>query len=55
MLHLIKLAVGVPDLDHLRLWQEERGRVDPPLRHRTRNVPRRAGRRNSSMAARSTG
>jgi len=42
MLHLIKLAVGVPDLDHLRQWQAERARQDPPLRHRTRNAPRRA-------------
>lgn len=41
MLHLTKLAVGVRDLDHLREWQAERRRTDPPLRHRTRNFPRR--------------
>lgn len=42
MLHLTKLAVGIRDIDHLRLAQSERVRTDPPLRHRTRNVPRRA-------------
>lgn len=41
MLHLTKLAVGVRDIDELRGWQTERARVDPPLRHRTRNAPRR--------------
>ncbi len=41
MLHLTKLAVGIRDIDDLRGWQSERGRVDPPLRHRTRNAPRR--------------
>ncbi|HEY6431986.1 MAG TPA: DUF1489 domain-containing protein [Acetobacteraceae bacterium] len=42
MLHLTKLAVGVRDLEHLRVLQEERTQRDPPLRHRTRNCPRRA-------------
>jgi hypothetical protein len=42
MLHLTKLAVGVRDLDHLRVLQAERAGRDPPLRHRTRNFPRRA-------------
>ncbi len=42
MLHLTKLAVGVRDLDHLRALQAERAGRDPPLRHRTRNFPRRA-------------
>lgn len=42
MLHLSKLAVGVQDLKQLRAWQAERARRDPPLRHRTRNFPRRA-------------
>lgn len=42
MLHLMKLAVGVRDLDHLRDLQAERARTTPPLRHLTRNQPRRA-------------
>nr|WP_294509931.1 DUF1489 domain-containing protein [uncultured Rhodopila sp.] len=41
MLHLTKLAVGVRDTDHLRQLQAARLRDDPPLRHRTRNTPRR--------------
>lgn len=41
MLHLIKLAVGVRDIDHLRSLQAERTRTNPPLRHRTRMFPRR--------------
>ncbi|MGE4046670.1 MAG: DUF1489 family protein [Acetobacteraceae bacterium] len=41
MLHLTKLAVGVRDIDHLRALQRERARTTPPLRHRTRNFPRR--------------
>ncbi|MDE2007147.1 MAG: DUF1489 domain-containing protein [Rhodospirillales bacterium] len=42
MLHLIKLAVGVRDIAHLRELQAERAARTPPLRHRTRNSPRRA-------------
>lgn len=42
MLHLTKLAVGVRDPGHLRTLQAERSGRDPPLRHRTRNFPRRA-------------
>lgn len=42
MLHLTKLAVGIRDIEHLRAVQSERARTDPPLRHRTRNLPRRA-------------
>jgi hypothetical protein len=42
VLHLMKLAVGVTDTAHLRRLQEARLRSDPPLRHRTRNFPRRA-------------
>ena len=42
MLHLIKLAVGVRDIDHLRQLQARRAQEDPPLRHRTRSMPRRA-------------
>ena len=41
MLHLTKLAVGVRDIDHLRELQAERAQRTPPLRHRTRNFPRR--------------
>lgn len=41
MLHLTKLAVGVRDADHLRELQAERMRDHAPLRHRTRNFPRR--------------
>jgi len=42
MLHLTKLAVGVRDIAHLRALQAERAARMPPLRHRTRNSPRRA-------------
>ena len=42
MLHLTKLAVGVRDLAHLRELQADRAQRNPPLRHRTRNFPRRA-------------
>jgi hypothetical protein len=41
MLHIAKLAVGVRDIDHIRTLQAERLRSNPPLRHRTRNFPRR--------------
>jgi hypothetical protein len=41
MLHLTKLAVGVRDIEHLRDLQFERAESNPPLRHRTRNFPRR--------------
>jgi len=42
MLHLMKLAVGVRDVAHLAALQEARAASAPPLRHRTRNFPRRA-------------
>ena len=42
VLHLVKLAVGVKDIAHLREIQARRARTDPPLRHRTRMVPKRA-------------
>ena len=42
MLHLTKLAVGVRDIAHLAQLQAQRLQQDPPLRHRTRNFPRRA-------------
>src|SRR5262245_17156007 len=41
MLHLIKLAVGVRDIEHLRELQKQRLERTPPLRHRPRNFPRR--------------
>jgi hypothetical protein len=41
MMHLTKLAVGVRDIEHLRELQAERAQRSPPLRHRTRNCPRR--------------
>ena len=41
MVHLIKLSVGVRDLDHLREVQAARAAV-APLRHITRSFPRRA-------------
>ena len=41
-LHLIKLSVGTSSLDDLRRWQAQHGAARPPLRHRTRNFPRRA-------------
>jgi hypothetical protein len=42
MLHLMKLAVGITDLPHLQQVQARRARDNPPLRHLTRNHPRRA-------------
>jgi len=41
-LHLIKLAVGAKSIEEVRAWQTARAKVAPPLRHRTRNFPRRA-------------
>jgi hypothetical protein len=41
-LHLIKLSVGSSCLDDLRRWQAHWGASHPPLRHTTRNYPRRA-------------
>ena len=40
MVHLIKLAVGMRDLDHLREVQATRAAM-APLRHLTRSFPRR--------------
>ena len=42
MLHLVKLAVGIRDIAHLAAVQKMRAAVDPPLRHQTRSIPRRA-------------
>lgn len=41
-LHLIKLSVGSKSLDDLRRWQAQHATARPPLRHMTRNFPRRA-------------
>jgi len=42
MVHLLKLAVGIRDVEHLRDAQAQRAEADPPLRHRTRQMPKRA-------------
>lgn len=42
-LHLIKLAVGIDSLAHLRAIQAARLAAVGRLHHRTRNTPRRAG------------
>jgi len=41
-LHLIKLSVGSSSLEDLRRCQAHWGGLHPPLRHTTRNFPRRA-------------
>jgi hypothetical protein len=41
LLHIMKLAVGIRDIAHLRAVQQARAKADPPLRHHTRNMPRR--------------
>jgi hypothetical protein len=43
MLHIIKLAVGIRDITHLAEIQRFRAEIDPPLRHKTRNRPKREG------------
>jgi hypothetical protein len=43
VIHLLKLAVGIRDFAHLGAVQQARAEALPPLRHRTRNAPRRAG------------
>lgn len=42
MLHMVKLAVGIRDIAHLREVQAMRLATRPPLRHQTRSHPRRA-------------
>jgi hypothetical protein len=42
MLHIMKLAVGAQDIEHIRSWQASRAANDPPIRHLTRNSPKRA-------------
>ena len=41
MLHLVKLAVGIRDVAHLQAVQAARAAINPPLRHQTRQIPRR--------------
>ena len=41
-LHLIKLSVGPGSLDDLRAFQARLAQARPPLRHLTRQMPRRA-------------
>jgi hypothetical protein len=43
MLHILKLAVGARDCAQLAEFQRARAQSDPPLRHKTRNTPKRAG------------
>jgi hypothetical protein len=42
MVHLLKLSVGIRDVEHLLAVQHQRAELDPPLRHRTRQMPKRA-------------
>ena len=42
MLHIIKLCVGVKEVAELAEWQARRIRENPPLRHQTRMMPKRA-------------
>lgn len=42
MIHLVKLSVGPRDVAELRAIQARRRREDPPLRHHTRMMPKRA-------------
>ncbi len=42
LIHLVKLAVGAKDVSRLAAWQKQRAAEMPPLRHLTRNFPKRA-------------
>ena len=42
MVNLMKLAVGIRDIAQLREVQATRAATRPPLRHKTRNTPRRS-------------
>ncbi len=42
MLHMIKMAVGVRDIEHLSAIHQARLASAPPLRTQTRNMPKRA-------------
>jgi len=41
MLHMIKLSVGPKEVAELAAIQARRAKLDPPLRHQTRMVPKR--------------
>jgi hypothetical protein len=41
-LHLVKMAVGIDDLEHLRRFRARRRETEPLCLIRTRNTPRRA-------------
>ncbi|HWK47411.1 MAG TPA: DUF1489 domain-containing protein [Stellaceae bacterium] len=41
-LHLLKMCVGIADLDQLKAAQRARWGAEGPFRHRTRNFPKRA-------------
>jgi hypothetical protein len=41
-LHLIKLCVGIDDLEELRAWRAKRRKTEPRCLVHTRNTPRRA-------------
>ena len=41
-LHILKLSVGSKTLEDLGRWQAHQTATRPPLRHTTRNFPRRA-------------
>jgi hypothetical protein len=41
MLHIVKLAVGIREIAHLKAVQSARAATRPPLRHQTRSFPRR--------------
>jgi hypothetical protein len=41
-LHLLKMCVGITDVDHLKSVQRARWGEAGPYRHRTRNFPKRA-------------
>lgn len=43
MLHIIKLCVGVKEVAELADWQARRMKLDPPLRHQTRMMPKKVG------------
>lgn len=43
MVHMMKLAVGIRDIAHLREVQARRRAAEGGLGHQTRNFPRRAG------------
>ncbi|PZW41090.1 hypothetical protein C8P66_12277 [Humitalea rosea] len=42
VIHLLKLSVGTRDVAGLAEWQALRGVTDPPLRHQTRQKPKRS-------------